>query len=1055
MKKFITLIALIGCFVNVWGQCKSAPQYTDGDLTVSALGDYTAANTNKDIAISFPSTKVEFDAKNEKWGIVEKLFLYQYVNGSWSSKLINVELDKNNYKPYSVDIDPDATKIKFSGTAMTSNKYIKNLTFTYKPIATFGGVSLQNNAIDLGSILMGQSGTFNQGKANHVFVTATNVNENFAASAIGANVVVSPSAINACGVANQTTNIEVKVTPIKVGAITETITIAGQTLTVKAYGKLNAPKDLSISNIAANGFQANWNKGDDYAHGYQVELSDTDNNVVGTYDATNLSYVFATLNPCTTYNVRVRATANNKADVSEWSEFVTVTTVLAVPENVQAQNMTAHAFDATWNAVQGATGYVAELSDANKANATYVEVAGNKVGFESLTANTVYNVRVKAISANCESAYGDYVQALTLLETPQNLAADAEKITKNSFELTWDAVADATMYQVELTLGEEVMKEIETANNAFVFAELAENTTYTCRVKALDKEGAIINNYSAWSTALNVTTYSGVARIGSELYATLNDAIKDFAQNDEEVVLLDDVNEDINISEVVRLDAQGYAIGNVTVEHSGNLVLTGDITMNDLLIKASADMSNKGSGQISKLEGVQVVFKENATASLEKEISVGAVVKGYWYAIAVPFEVDAFNGVYDSNGNKLTNDVHYLFNYFAGQNRADYGVVSQRGSKCTWQAFEAGESLKPGMGYMVLVDNDTHRTLRMRAKNPNDVFDVVTVEAIGYASANSRPIDDLGWNLLSNPYTCNASLDGVNGVIQVLRNGGNNKSNVSQYVAINAADAVLAPGSAFVMQVKEGTTKVVDFVQTTEQSNVRSEQAQQTSELIQLSFNKEGADVLDADNLFISVSENATDAYEIEKDLVKNGNFNTYTSLWIEAYDYQLAMYDAKLVDNVAVSNLFLNMVEAGSYELRMPKTIANATVYLMRGEEVVHNLSESAYTFVGQQGVNSEYSLRIVVAEEQEQPEQPVEPEQPEDVPTWAPETAANLVVYVQNDVLSIQGLQQGEQVVLYHGSIMVAKAVANDSLLQFTLPAKGLYIVRLNGVVVKVMNL
>ncbi|MBR2617745.1 MAG: hypothetical protein IKC81_00310 [Paludibacteraceae bacterium] len=187
MKKFITLIALIGCFVNVWGQCKSTPQYTDGDLTVSGLGDYTALNTNKDIEIAFPSTKVEFDAKNEKWGLVGKLFLYQYVNGSWSSKLINVELDKNNYKPYSVDIDPDATKIKFSGTM--SNKYIKNLTFTYKPIATFGGVSLQNNAIDLGSILMGQSGTFNQGKANHVFVTTTNVNENFAASAIGANVV--------------------------------------------------------------------------------------------------------------------------------------------------------------------------------------------------------------------------------------------------------------------------------------------------------------------------------------------------------------------------------------------------------------------------------------------------------------------------------------------------------------------------------------------------------------------------------------------------------------------------------------------------------------------------------------------------------------------------------------------------------------------------------------------------------------------------------------------------------------------------------------------------
>jgi hypothetical protein len=79
--------------------------------------------------------------------------------------------------------------------------------------------------------------------------------------------------------------------------------------------------------------------------------------------------------------------------------YVTEPTYLSAPASLGVANVTAHAFTATWDAVEGSNGYTLMLYGADGERKSTKTVKGGDVTqyvFENLDANTLYSFRVKA-----------------------------------------------------------------------------------------------------------------------------------------------------------------------------------------------------------------------------------------------------------------------------------------------------------------------------------------------------------------------------------------------------------------------------------------------------------------------------------------------------------------------------------------------------------------------------------------------------------------------------------------------------------------------------------
>lgn len=407
---------------------------------------------------------------------------------------------------------------------------------------------------------------------------------------------------------------------------------------------------------------------------------------------------------------------------------------------------------------------------------------------------------------------------------------------------------------------------------------------------------------------------------------------------------------DVTSSEVVSNIPEG---SDVTVEDGGELTVDTKNSFAKLIVKkgGKVTLSNKkltvtgtfaietsmGNGKSGELRGVK---GGNFAVTGEAYIDITLGDNGNadkWHAFTVPFPVDALNGIFDLDGTKLTNEQNYAIMDYHGDIRAQ--------GKYGWKKFRG--TLVPGTFYLMTVDG-LRTTYRMKMKAGSNVVADNSKYVYEYAASGEGQSTDAGWNGIGNPTLAYGQ---VNVAVQVL--------DPVHYVyeTKNANSCNFIVGTPFFYQAAaDGSISMIEANASAYYAPIRK--AVKTTEQIKVSLANENY----TDNLFISASEDATNNYQIGKDLVKMTMTNTpiVPQIFGVAYKTQLSMVHAPLVGDRANYTLNLYAPADGEYTISAQQT-EDAIVYLTYEGSPIWNITAGEYNCDLQKGNNSGFGLMLV----------------------------------------------------------------------------------------------
>jgi hypothetical protein len=281
------------------------------------------------------------------------------------------------------------------------------------------------------------------------------------------------------------------------------------------------PNNLTATNITLTSFTVNWNSVST-ATSYHLDISTNPtfttnlpayNNL--TINGTSQSVIG--LIPGATYYIRVRSVnARGTSDNSGTLTQTTLSEAPAAPNTPTATNVTQTSFTANWNSVVGATSYRIDVSttsnfSTNLAGYNDLTVNSTSQSVTGLTANTIYYIRVRATNGIGTSSSSSTLIQTTLsniLLPPSSLSTS--NATQTSFTLSWNPVAGATSYRVDISTSPTFETNLSQYNNLSVLNSflnvigLTPATTYYMRVRTVNSGGT-----SSSTSPLTQATASG------------------------------------------------------------------------------------------------------------------------------------------------------------------------------------------------------------------------------------------------------------------------------------------------------------------------------------------------------------------------------------------------------------------------------------------------------------------------------------------------------------------------------------------------------------------
>lgn len=393
----------------------------------------------------------------------------------------------------------------------------------------------------------------------------------------------------------------------------------------------------------------------------------------------------------------------------------------------------------------------------------------------------------------------------------------------------------------------------------------------------------------------------------------------------------------LNISTAQTI-SDSRVVTDLRVTTTGSLNVTGSITANNFYLESDGSTA---SGQIIGGEG-------NITATnIYFDYKINAV-NHKWYGVAVPWQVNASNGI-SVNGRTLTLGKDFDIIYYDGARRAAEGK-----QKC-WKYVEndGDKTLQPGRLYMIGLMLDAP-TIRFAKKSGASLL---TTSTSVTAYSGAAAVDDQGWNGVANPALFHAYVNPGVTAGQVY----NPETNSYDPILMNDAKFVVGQG-AFV-EVENDKAITVSYGGTyAAPRRARAEEAP----LMDVRIAPAEAEY--TDRLFVTVDEEKSETgYVVGKDLAKLGVSKSVAQMWINRYDAQLCLNTVAPVNGVAEYPLSIFAPKAGEYMITINNsqfTMHNAdyALYLTLNGRVIWNLSYAPYTATLEKGTTTTYGLRLIL---------------------------------------------------------------------------------------------
>ena len=392
---------------------------------------------------------------------------------------------------------------------------------------------------------------------------------------------------------------------------------------------------------------------------------------------------------------------------------------------------------------------------------------------------------------------------------------------------------------------------------------------------------------------------------------------------------------------------QRNAYGNLIVESGGEMeVKNGIMHVQDFTLKAKlGDGGTPGkSGQVHNPASLEV----NGNAYFDLALDPSGQCSQGWYDFTVPFPVDAVNGV-----SRFKNDTHAEVNIRCEVNYAimDFSESRRIETGYGWKKYHG--VMQPGQCYSITID-DYDNIYRFK-KTATGSFNNQLTEVLAYTDTDS---DVRGWNGLGNGTMAYANLNAA-GIEKVQLY--NHTSN--SYTAVPLSEYTYVVGSAYFVQAPSAAAEI-SYIHNGENHTLRAPQrtAEEVSEFaLTLRDNKSAV----ADRLYISANEEASDGYEIGRELTKFGTptESKVAQVWANAYDgMKLCDIEMLLENQNAVCELGIYAPQDGNYTLSVDEAPSNGILYLTYNGYAIWNLSYSPYSFELTKGCTEGYGLKLYV---------------------------------------------------------------------------------------------
>ncbi|XP_061168774.1 uncharacterized protein LOC133177994 [Saccostrea echinata] len=257
---------------------------------------------------------------------------------------------------------------------------------------------------------------------------------------------------------------------------------------------LAAPSlNSAASDVSTTGFTVSWSAVTG-ADGYYISWGMGADVTFGFSRVSGTSHTISGLDPGGTYAVRLQAT--DSTDVHPDSVWVSreFKTALAAPSlNSAASDVSASGLTVSWNAVTGATNYWIKWGPDSNTDAGQGYYTSTSISLSSLSAGTLYYVKVKALADGRESDWSSTETFST--DTLPALAAPSLKSQVNNsisgFTIEWDAVEGADSYEISWGTGSNAQGSTAqvTGTTSYTTSGLSSGTIYYVKVRAKDSTG--------------------------------------------------------------------------------------------------------------------------------------------------------------------------------------------------------------------------------------------------------------------------------------------------------------------------------------------------------------------------------------------------------------------------------------------------------------------------------------------------------------------------------------------------------------------------------------